>query len=90
MSQTPFTREDWETVRGLLCRLGDDIRTAVIAVPPDVPRAEQSRIRLRLRGWSWRLVDIEVTEVLRGQMAQRLTRTVGRLRAGDRAPATPP
>ena len=26
-----FTREDWETVRGLLCRLGDDIQAAVIA-----------------------------------------------------------
>ncbi len=28
---TELTREDWETVRGLLCRLGDDIRQAVIA-----------------------------------------------------------
>lgn len=64
-------------------------RTAVIAVPPDAPRVEQLRIRLRLRGWSWRLVDIEVTEALREQMAQRLARTVSRLRSGDRAPAPP-
>ena len=26
-----FSRENWETVRGLLCRLGDDIQKAVIA-----------------------------------------------------------
>ncbi|MDR7036896.1 hypothetical protein J2X36_001638 [Methylobacterium sp. BE186] len=76
-------------------------RTVVVAVPPEAPRARQFRIRLRLRAWSWRLVDIEVTEDLRAQMAQKLARTLARMRAGekakdpvaqpeDRAPASPP
>jgi hypothetical protein len=60
-------------------------RTVVIAVPPDAPRARQLRIRLRLRGWTWRLVDIEVTEELREQMAQKLSRTLAKMRSGDRA-----
>lgn len=63
-------------------------RTAVIAVPPDVPRAEQLRVRLRLRGWTWRVVDIEVAEALRAQMAQRLGRTLARTR--ERTPAAQP
>ncbi|MCJ2039600.1 DUF2939 domain-containing protein [Methylobacterium sp. J-059] len=65
-------------------------RTAVIAIPPDAPRAQQLRVRLRLRGWTWRLVDIEVAEALRDQMAQRLGRTLARARAGERAPAAQP
>ncbi|AWN42104.1 DUF2939 domain-containing protein [Methylobacterium durans] len=59
-------------------------RTVVIAVPPEAPRARQFKIRLRLRGFVWRLVDIEVTEDLRAQMAQKLARTLARMRAGDR------
>lgn len=65
-------------------------RTAVIAIPPDAPRAAQLRVRLRLRGWTWRLVDIEVAEALREQMAQRLGRTLARVRAGERSPAAQP
>lgn len=57
-------------------------RTAVIAAPPDAARADQLRVRLRLRGWSWRLVDIEVAEALRAQIAQRLARTLARVRSG--------
>lgn len=64
-------------------------RTAVIAAPPDAPRADQLRVRLRLRGWSWRLVDIEVAERLREQMAQRLARTLARVRAGGGAADQP-
>ena len=65
-------------------------RTAVIAIPPDAPRVDRLRVRLRLRGWTWRLVDIEVAEALREQMAQRLGRTLARARAGERAPAAQP
>ncbi len=65
-------------------------RTAVIAIPPGAPRTDQLRVRLRLRGWTWRLVDIEVADALREQMAQRLGRTLARARAGERAPAAQP
>ncbi len=44
-------------------------RTVVVAVPPDRPRAEQFRLRLRLRDWSWRLVEIDMNESLRGRIA---------------------
>ena len=30
--------------------------------PPDAPRVDRLRVRLRLRGWTWRLVDIEVAD----------------------------
>lgn len=60
-------------------------RTVVVSVPPDAPRARQFKIRLRLRAWSWRLVDIEVTEDLRSQMAQKLARTLARMRAGEKS-----
>ncbi|WP_336488181.1 DUF2939 domain-containing protein [Methylobacterium nigriterrae] len=59
-------------------------RTVVIAVPPEAPRSRQLRIRLRMRGWVWRLVDIEVTEELRAEMAQKLARTLAKARAGER------
>ena len=65
-------------------------RTAVIAAPPDAPRAEQLRLRLRLRGWTWRLIDIEVADALRAEMAQRLGRTLARARSGEKAPPAQP
>lgn len=49
-------------------------RTVVIPVPPEATRARQFRLRLRLRGWTWRLVDIELPEDLRGRIAQKLAR----------------
>ncbi|MGU3538681.1 DUF2939 domain-containing protein [Methylobacterium sp. A54F] len=71
-------------------------RTVVIRVPPDAQRDRQFRIRMRLRGWVWRLVDIEVTDTLREEMARKLARTLAKLRAGERpggplnrAPAAP-
>lgn len=55
-------------------------RTVVIAVPPEGPRARQFRVRLRLRGWTWRLVDIELTQALRERIAQKLARAAARAR----------
>ncbi|NEU12297.1 DUF2939 domain-containing protein [Methylobacterium sp. BTF04] len=55
-------------------------RTVVIGVPPEAPRARQFRVRLRLRGWTWRLVDIELTQELRERIAQRLSRAAARAR----------
>ncbi len=40
----PFTSDDWETVRGLLCRLGDDIRAAVIAARDSTATEELSAV----------------------------------------------
>lgn len=64
-------------------------RTVVIGVPPDAPRAQQFRVRLRLRGWVWRLVDIELTEELRDRIAQKLAQS-GSLKLKDpKAPGAP-
>ena len=49
-------------------------RTVVIAVPPDEPSAQQFKIRLRLRDWSWRLIEIELAETLRARIGARLAR----------------
>jgi hypothetical protein len=60
-------------------------RAVVIPIPPDGPRAERTRIRLRLRGLSWRLVDIEMADVLRAQIAAKLSRALARARLGTSA-----
>jgi hypothetical protein len=52
-------------------------RGIVVPVPPDRPRAEQLRLRLRLSGTTWRLIEIEVPSELRERLTQRL------IRAGD-------
>lgn len=52
-------------------------RGVVVPVPPERPRAEQLRLRLRLSGASWRLIEIEVPAELRERLTQRL------VRAGD-------
>ena len=49
-------------------------RTVVIGVPPERARAEQLRIRLRLRGFSWRLVEIDLNEAARDRIAASITR----------------
>lgn len=55
-------------------------RSVVIAVPPDRPRQEQFRIRMRLHDWGWRLTDIELSEDLRGRIADRISAGLARLR----------
>ena len=65
-------------------------RAVVVRVPPDRPRGEQFVLRLRLRGFSWRLVDIEMTEALRARIGERLARAGRRLGGDRREPAAPP
>lgn len=60
-------------------------RAVVIPIPPDAPRAERTRIRLRLRGLSWRLVDIEMADMLRAQIAAKLGRALARAKLGASA-----
>ena len=60
-------------------------RAVVIPIPPDAPRAERTRIRLRLRGLSWRLVDIEMADMLREQIAAKLSRALARAKIGASA-----
>ncbi len=69
-------------------------RSVVIPVPPDHPRHEQFRIRLRLRDWGWRLVDIELSDDLRRRIAEKAAAAATRLRDGrpasDKAPPEAP
>ncbi|MCJ2051492.1 DUF2939 domain-containing protein [Methylobacterium sp. J-070] len=60
-------------------------RSVVIPIPPEAARAERTRIRLRLRGLSWRLVDIEMADLLRQQIAAKLGRALARARIGASA-----
>ena len=55
-------------------------RTVVIGIPPEAGRDRRLRIRLRLRGWSWRLVDIELNDELRERIAQSFVRTSAKTR----------
>jgi hypothetical protein len=57
-------------------------RGIVVPVPPDRPRSEQLRLRLRLSGLTWRLVEVEVPAELRERLTQRLVRA-GDLRRGE-------
>ncbi len=49
-------------------------RTVVVAVPPGRPSKDQFRIRMRLRDWSWRVVDIELTQALRARIGARFAK----------------
>ncbi|MCJ2015076.1 DUF2939 domain-containing protein [Methylobacterium sp. J-076] len=57
-------------------------RAVVVPIPPEGPRAQRTRIRLRLRGLTWRLVDIEMAEALRGEIAAKLARALAKARIG--------
>ncbi len=48
-------------------------RGMVVSYPPDRPVENRFRLRLRLRGWTWRLVDLELPGALRERISQRLT-----------------
>lgn len=49
-------------------------RTVVVGVPPGRPASEQFKIRMRLRDWSWQLIEIELTETLRERIAEKVAR----------------
>lgn len=57
-------------------------RAVVIPIPPDGPRAERTRIRLRLRGFTWRLAEIELADALRGEIADKIGRALAKARIG--------
>jgi hypothetical protein len=55
-------------------------RAVVIPIPPEGSRAEQTRIRLRLRGLTWRLADIELANALQEQIAVKLSHALAKAR----------
>lgn len=55
-------------------------RAVVIPVPPEAPRSERTRIRLRLRGFTWRLADIEMADALRDQVAAKIGQALAKAR----------
>ncbi len=57
-------------------------RAVVIPIPPEAPRSERTRIRLRLRGFTWRLADIEMADALRGEVAAKIGRALAKARIG--------
>lgn len=57
-------------------------RAVVMPIPPEAPRGERTRIRLRLRGLAWRLVDIEMADTLRDQIAAKLGKALARAKIG--------
>ena len=57
-------------------------RAVVIPIPPEGSRAQRTRVRLRLRGFTWRLVDIEMADALRGEIAAKLARALVKARIG--------
>ncbi len=57
-------------------------RAVVIPVPPEGPRSQQTRIRMKLRGFSWRLADIEMAEALQVQIAAKLSQMLVKAKIG--------
>ena len=43
-----------------------------VAVPPEVRKSQRLRLRMRLSGWSWKLVDIQLPHEVRIEIAQRI------------------
>lgn len=50
-------------------------RTVLVSFPPREPRERRFRLRLRLRGTTWRLVDLELPAALRDEISRRLVLT---------------
>ncbi|TGD96944.1 DUF2939 domain-containing protein [Methylobacterium nonmethylotrophicum] len=48
-------------------------RGMVVSYPPDRSIENRFRLRLRLRGWTWRVIDLELPTALRERISQRLT-----------------
>ncbi|ACL59601.1 DUF2939 domain-containing protein [Methylobacterium nodulans] len=53
-------------------------RGVVFSYPPDQPRERQYRLRLRLRGFTWRVVELDLPADLRDRISQKLVRLPGR------------
>lgn len=49
-----------------------------VAVPPQAPKDERFRLRMRLTSWTWRLIDIQLPHELRIQLAQKIIRAIER------------
>ncbi|WP_407527712.1 DUF2939 domain-containing protein [Methylobacterium oryzisoli] len=49
-------------------------RTVIFGYPPDAPEENRFRLRLRLRGWTWRVTELELPAELRERISRRLLR----------------
>ena len=61
-------------------------RTVVLSVPPGRNPAKQFKIRMRLRGWQWHLIEIELNPALRERIANAVARA-SKPRNGSPKPA---
>ncbi|GJE00991.1 DUF2939 domain-containing protein [Methylobacterium isbiliense] len=49
-------------------------RTVIFGYPPDAPEENRFRLRLRLRGWTWRVTELELPAELRERISRQLLR----------------
>jgi hypothetical protein len=64
-------------------------RTVLVSFPPREPREHQFRLRLRLRGTTWRVVDLELPAALRDEISRRLVLTAPEGGAAGDGPPRP-
>lgn len=65
-------------------------RTVVMSVPPGRAPAKQFKIRMRLRGWQWHLIEIELNPALRERIANAVARASRPRNNGPKPGEAPP
>lgn len=65
-------------------------RTVVVRIPPSKPPSEQFRIRLRVRDWSWRIIDIELNPALQRRITEKIAQRNKPKSPEAKAPSPPP
>jgi len=64
------------TVWQILANSDHGLRTFSLAVPANVAREYQFRLRFRLSGWTWKLYDVRLPEELTTRLTREMIRTV--------------
>jgi hypothetical protein len=74
LERAPFTATSFESLWRLWLNSDYLGRSFYVYLPPKKPRAEQFRVHLRLIGWHWRIVGLDLPEDLKEHLAKELVK----------------
>jgi hypothetical protein len=74
IERAPFTPSSFESLWRLWLNSDYRGRSFYVYLPPKKPRAEQFRAHLRLIGWRWRIIGLDLPEDLKERLARELVK----------------
>jgi hypothetical protein len=74
IERAPFTPSSFESLWRLWLNSDYRGRSFYVYLPPKKPRAEQFRAHLRLIGWRWRIIGLNLPEDLKERLARELVK----------------